>query len=256
MSAAVMLDRWELPERPLVAALLVQHAGLPQPVALKLARSAAGIVWENAPPPAAQAVAAALTGSGFPARAIAQSQVAAPSSPRRVHVLAMDGEHLGVQLRYSGPPEWVAWTDVLAISAGAFKTETKKTEVVETVLPGRAVITQELMQVDIARDLVVEFFALPLADRSRVLHVRVHAQEVNYAQTLGGTIHESWREKFSLLVAKLGLRAEKALLSPQTEALVASGMQPQNCAVYPYFADDEEFAAHNRWLLTRRKTQS
>jgi hypothetical protein len=256
MSAAVLLERWELPDKTLVASLLVQHGGLPQPVAQKLARAGAGIVWENAPPEAAMAVAAALTASGYPASMVAQSLVPPPSSARRVHVLALESEHLGVQLRYSGPPEWVAWNDVLAISAGAFKTETKKTEVVETVLPGRAMISQELIQIDIARDLIVEFFGLTLADRSRMLHVRLHCQEVNYAQTLGGTIHESWRDKFALLVARLGLRAERALVSPQTEALVASGMQPQNCSVYPYFASEEEFAAHNQWLLARRRAQS
>jgi hypothetical protein len=171
-------------------------------------------------------------------------------------VLALDDQHLGVQLKYSGPPEWVAWNDVLAISAGAFKKETKKTEVVETMIGHGQMIVDERVQIDIARDLVVELFALPLADRTRTLHIRLHSQEVNYAQTMGGTIHESWREKFALLVAKLGLRAEGALVSPQTEALVASGMHPQNCTVNPYFADEAEFAAHNRWLLTRRNAQS
>lgn len=252
MSSAVILDRWELPERTLVAGLLAQHAGMPEPVAAKLARRAAGIVWENAPPESAAAVSAALTTSGFPTRVVPQAAVAASSTARRVHVLALDGEHLGVQLKYSGPLEPVAWSDVLAISAGAFKIESRKTEVVETVLGHGQVIVDERVQVDIARDLVVELFALPLENRSQLLHLRLHSQEVNYAKCVGGTIHESWREKFCLLVAKLGLRSESALVSPQTEALVACGMQPQNCAVYPYFADEEEFAAHNRWLLTRK----
>jgi hypothetical protein len=254
MSSAVILDRWELPERTLVAGLLAQHAGLPEPVAAKLAKRAAGIVWENAPPEAAGALAAALTASGFASRVVPQAAIAAPSTARRVHVLALDGEHLGVQLKYSGPLEQVAWSDVLAISAGAFKIESKKTEVVETVIGHGQVIVDERVQVDIARDLVVELFALPLENRSQLLHIRLHSQEVNYAKCVGGTIHESWREKFCLLVAKLGLRSESALVSPQTEALVACGMQPQNCAVYPYFADEEEFAAHNRWLLTRKGT--
>jgi hypothetical protein len=249
---AVLLDSWHLPEQAFVAGLLAQHAGLPQPVAAKLARRAAGVVWENAPPDAAAAVAAALSASGFAARIVPQNALPATSAARRVHVLALDGEQLGVQLKYSGPPDWIAWSDVLAISAGAFKIESKKTEVVETLVGRGLVVVDERVQVDIARDLVVELFARPPADRNRLMHIRLHSQEVNYAQTIGGTIHETWREKFCLLVAKLGLRAEAALLSPQTEALVASGMQPQNCAVNPYFADEEEFAAHNRWLLARR----
>lgn len=254
MSHAVVLDQWQLPEPSLVANLLAQQGGLPPPVAQKLAQRAAGIVWENAPPATAQALVKGLAAHGYPARVIAQSHVPAASSPRRVHVLALDGEHLGVQLRYSGPPEWIAWNDVLAISAGAFKTVSTTTETTQVKLAqGMIVMEDQQVHVDIARDLVVEFFALPLADRSRLLHIRLHSQEVNYAQTMGGTIHESWREKFSLLVAKLGLRAEQALVSPQTEALVACGMHPQQSAINPYFENEEEFAAHNRWLLARKR---
>jgi hypothetical protein len=254
MSHAVVLDQWQLPERSLVADLLAQQGGLPPPVAQKLAGRAAGIVWENAPPATAQAVVKGLSAHGYPAGVIAQSHVPASSSPRRVHVLALDGEHLGVQLRYSGPPEWVAWHDVLVISAGAFKTVSTTTETTTTsFIQGAIVVTDQQVQVDIARDLVVEFFALPLDDRSRLMHIRLHSQEVNYAQTMGGTIHESWREKFSLLVAKLGLRAEQALVSPQTEALVACGMHPQQSAINPYFDGDDEYAAHNRWLLARKR---
>jgi hypothetical protein len=254
MSHAVVLDHWQLPERSLVENLLAQQGGVPPPVAQKLAGRATGLVWENAPPAAAPAMAAALTASGYPARVIPQSCVPGPSTPRRVHVLVLDADKLGVQLRYSGPPEWVAWNDVLAVSAGAFKTVTTTTETSQLKLAqGMIVVDDQQVHVDIARDLVVELFAVPLADRTGLLHVRLHSQEVNYAQTVGGTIHESWREKFCLLVAKLGLRAEAALLSPQTEALVACGMLPQNCPVNPYFDGEEEFAAHNRWLLARKR---
>jgi hypothetical protein len=254
MSHAVILEHWQLPERSLVANLLAQQGGLPPPVAQKLAGRAAGIVWENAPLPAAQAMAQGLSAYGYPSRLIAQSLVPTSSSPRRVHVLALDGQHLGVQLRYSGPPEWIAWDDVLAVSAGAFKTVTTTTETSQVKLAqGMIVVEDQQVHVDIARDLVVEFFAVPLNDRSQLLHIRLHCQEVNYAQTMGGTIHESWREKFCLLVAKLGLRAEQALVSPQTEALVACGMQPQKCEVNPYFENEDEFAAHNRWLLARKR---
>ena len=61
---AVALERYPLPERGLVASILVQHAGLPEPVAAKLAQRAAGIVWENAPQAAADAVAAPARGAG------------------------------------------------------------------------------------------------------------------------------------------------------------------------------------------------
>jgi hypothetical protein len=252
MSAcAVLLDRFELPERSLVAAFLVQHAALPQPVADKLSRRATAIVWENAPGPAAGAVAGALSAAGKPARVVPQRLVPQETTPRRVHTLQLDGEQLGFQLKYSGPPEWVAPSDVLVISAGAFKTQTRKTEQTETYLMHGEVIRDERVQIDIARSVIADLFAVPAADRTAMLHVRLNSQEVNYAQTLGGTIHESWREKFSVLIAKLGLRAERALVSPQTEALLAAGMMPESCALDPYFNSDEEFAAYTRWLLCR-----
>jgi hypothetical protein len=257
MSHAVILERWQRPTDSLLVDLFARHGGLPPPVAKKLAERASGIVWENAPRPSADAIVAGLRELGFPAQVIAQSHIPPPSSPRRVHLLALDDEHLGVQLRYTGPLDAIAWNDVLTISAGAFQSEKSTTKTTVTTLShGMVVVTDEHVQVDIARDLVVELFALPLADRTQLLHIRLHSQEVNYAQSMGGTIQESWREKFSMLVAKLGLRAEQALVSEQTEALVASGMHPQLCTTYPYFESEAEFASHNRWLLARKRAGS
>ena len=250
---AVALDRFPLPEQQLVASILAQHAGLPEPVAAKLAQRATGIVWENAPPAAASVVARALAAQGFPARPIEQSCVPTIGVPRRVHMLQLDGEHLGIPLKYNGPPELVAWNDVLVISCGAFQTETTRTIETQTHLIHGEVVSDERVQVEVTRNIAAELFAVPLADRTRLLHVRLSSHEFNYALTLGSTIHESWREKFAVLVAKLGLRAERALISPQTEALLAAGMSPQNCDVNCYFDSDDEFAAYNRWLVARAR---
>jgi hypothetical protein len=242
-----------LPDRGVVAAILSQHAGVPPPVANKLAERASTIVWENAPSAAAAAVAKAFTAAGYPARVIAQSHVVDIAAPRRVHVLSLDGEHLGVQLKYSGPPEQVAWHDVLVISAGVFMDEKKRVVQTDTRLVNGVVVHDERVQLDLTRNILVELFAVPLADRTAVLHIRMNSHEFNYAQTFGGTIHEGWREKFSLLVAKLGLRAERALVSPITEALLAAEMLPQACALDPYFRSEEEFSAYNRWLVARKR---
>lgn len=242
-----------LPDRGVVAAILSQHAGLPPPVAHKLAERSAAIVWENAPQAAAAAVAKALTAVGYPARLIAQSHVVDIAAPRRVHVLQLEGEHLGVQLKYNGPPEWVAWSDVLVISAGVFQSEKRRTVQTDTHLMHGEVVHDERVQVDLTRNIVVDLFAVPLADRTALVHIRLNSHEFNYAQTFGGTIHEGWREKFSLLVAKLGLRAERALVSPITEALLAAEMMPQSCPLDPYFRSEEEFSAYNRWLLARKR---
>ncbi|MEX2174059.1 MAG: hypothetical protein WD872_06835 [Pirellulaceae bacterium] len=252
MPSAVLLRQEPFPDRSLVAALLAEQTGFPAPVAAKLAsRGAHGIVWEYAPQSAAQGVAAGLTAVGFPALVADQDQVPQPTQPRRVHLLQLDCDQLGVQLKYNGPPEWIAWHDVLVISAGAIRKENRKAELVEVTLHHGATIVEERVQVEIARDLLLDVFA-QVAHGAERLHLRLHSHEVNYALTLGGTIHESWREKFALLVAKLGLRAERALVSPQTEALLAAGMSPENCALSPYFASEEDLAAYNRWLLARR----
>lgn len=248
---AVIVDRYPLPDQGLVAAVLASHGGLPDPVAAKLAPRTGGIAWENAPPAAATAVAKALTAQGHPARTIDQGCVPTLGQPRRVHVLKLDGEHLGIQLKYSGPPELVAWSDVLVLSCGAFENESSRTVTSETYLMDGTVVSDERVQVDVTRNIAAELFAVPLADRSRLIHVRLSSHEFNYALTLGGTIHEGWREKFALLVAKLGLRAERSLVSPQTESLLAAGMSPQNCTLNCYFESDDAFAAYNRWLVSR-----
>ena len=250
---AVVVDRYPPPEEAVVAAVLAEHAGLPPPVAKKLAGRARGIVWENAPLAAAQSVSQSLTKQGFPAQPIAQNCVPTLGQPRRVHVLKLDGEHLGIQLRYNGPPEWVAWNDVLVISCGAFQHETTRAVETETRLVDGVIVKDERIQVDLTRQIVADVFLVPLADRSQLLHVRLVSHEFNYALTFGGTIHEGWREKFALLVAKLGLRAERAVVSRETEALLACGMSPQHCAINCYFDSDEQFAAYNRWLVARAR---
>jgi hypothetical protein len=250
---AVALERYPLPERGLVTSVLTQHAGLPEPVAAKLAQRATGIVWENAPHAAAEAVAKSLSAQGYPSRIIPQTCVPTIGLPRRVAALKLDGEHLGIPLKYNGPPEWVAWNDVLVVSCGTFQTEKRQTIETQTHLIHGEIVSDQRVQVDVTRNIVADLFAVPLADRSQLLHVRLSSHEFNYALTLGGTIHEGWREKFAVLVAKLGLRAERALISPQTEALPATGMSPQNCTVNCYFDSDEEFAAYNRWLVARQR---
>jgi hypothetical protein len=242
-----------LPDRGVVAAILSQHGGMPPPVANKLAERAAAIVWENASQSAAAAVAKALTAVGFPARLIAQSHVVDIAAPRRVHMLSLEGEHLGVQLKYNGPPEAVAWNDVLVISAGVFMDEKKRVVQTGTHVVNGLVVHDERVQLDLTRNILVELFAVPLSDRSALVHIRLNSHEFNYAQTFGGSIHEGWREKFSLLVAKLGLRAERALVSPITEALLAAEMMPQSCGLDPYFRSEEDFSAYNRWLLARKR---
>lgn len=245
--------RSALPDRGVVAAILAQHGGMPPPVANKLAERASAIVWENAPQSAAAAVAKALTAVGFPARVIAQSHVVDIAAPRRVHVLSLDGEQMGVHLKYNGPPEPVAWNDILVISAGVFMDEKRRVVQTETRLEHGVVVPDERVQLDLTRNILVELLAVPLSDRSALMHIRLNSHEFNYAQTFGGTIHEGWREKFSLLVAKLGLRAERALVSPITEALLAAEMMPQACALDPNFRGEEEFSAYNRWLLARKR---
>ena len=256
MTCAILLDEYRLAEPALLASLLEQHGGLPAPVATKLARPARGIIWENAPPAAARNVAQALSASGHPARVIQQSQVAPTTNPRRVHLLDLEGEMLGIQLRYSGPPERVPWSDVLVLSACVFQTEVKKTEIVEFSDSRGLTIQDERVQIDINRNIVADVITRgpPAAGAPGLLHIRLQCHEVNYAKTLGGTIHEGWREKFAVLVAKLGLRAEQALISPQTESLLLASMAPGNCDVNPYFENEAEFAAYNRWLLTRKLT--
>jgi hypothetical protein len=249
---AVIFERYKFAEPALVAAVLQQQAGAPLPLAMKLAKRGGGIPLENATLEQAEAIAAGLGAAGHGARVVPQEKVPPATAPRRVHVLALDGDALGVHLKYSGPPEWIEWRDVLVISAGVLKTETVTTITHESRDMQGIVHLDQRTQVDLQRNVVAELFA-DAAHGTRLVHIRLSCHEVNYAKTLGATIHETWREKFSLLLAKLGLKCERALISPQTEALLAAGMVPSDAALDPYFASDEEFAAYNRWLLCRQR---
>jgi hypothetical protein len=251
-ACAAIFERYKFAEPAVVAAVLLQHAGAPPAMAMKLAKLGGGIPLENAPAPQAEAVATALAAAGHPARVIPQEKVPPRTMPRRVHVLTLDGDALGLQLKYSGPPEWIEWRDVLVISAGAITKETVKTITHETRDMHGGLHLDQRTQVDLQRQVIAELYA-DSAHGTRLVHIRLSCHEVNYAKTLGATIHETWREKFSVLLAKLGMKSERASISPQTEALLAAGMVPSDAALDPYFATEDDFAAYNRWLLCRHR---
>jgi hypothetical protein len=251
-TVAVIVDRWDLtPPQPLLAGVFEQQIQMPRPVAMKMANRARWIVWENTTADAAQRVCGAISAAGVPASVVPQTAVVPATNPRRVHVLKLDGDALGIQLKYTGPPAWVAWNDVLVVSAGAIRTETTTTEQTETYLPAGQKLVDTRVKIDISRAILAELYA-HAAGGQNLLYIRLHCHEVNYAQTIGGSVQESWREKFSVVLARLGLRSTSSLISPQTESLLAAEMVPDEAKVNPYFADEEEFALYNRWLATRR----
>ena len=192
-TAAVLFDDRELPPTEVVAEVFERQAGFPRPAALRLATRARWIAWEHAPADAAAAVCAGLAAGGLSARVVPQSAVVAAAPPRRVHVLKLDGDALGVQLKYTGPPEWIAWTDVLVLSAGAIKTETTKKEVNELVTAHGERYTDERVQVDISRKILADIYA-QVPGHAELLYLRLNSREVNYAQSIGGSIQEGWRK--------------------------------------------------------------
>jgi hypothetical protein len=250
-TAAVLLDAREPPPLEVAAAIFEQAGGFPRPAALRLAQRARWFAWENAPTQAAAAVCRGLVEAGYSARVVAQHDLVPQAAPRRVHVLQLDEAALGVQLKYTGPPEWIPWANVLVLSAGAIKTETTKTEVHETVTAHGQLLVDSRVQVDISRTILADVYALGTG--GGLHYFRLNSHEVNYAQTIGGSIQEGWREKFALLLARLGLKATAALISPETESLLAAGLIPDAASPSPYFAGESDFAQYNRWLATRQR---
>ncbi len=249
-TSAVLIDSGELPPPEVLAEAFEHCAAFPRPVAQRLAQRAQWFLWENAPAAAAQAVGRGLAAAGYGVRVIPQAAVVPANSPRRVHVLSLDGDALGVQLKYTGPPTWIAWNEVLVLSAGAIRSETTTRETSEIQLLHGERIVETRTQTDIERAILADLYAVAAGE---LLYLRLHCHEVNYAQTIGGSIKEGWREKFSLLLARLGLRATSALVSPQTAGLLAAGLVPEAAVPSPYFAGEEEFALHSRWLATRKR---
>jgi hypothetical protein len=218
---------------------------------MRLAGRARWIVWEDAPEASALAVASGLSSAGYRVTVVRQGDVVPSLTPRRVHVIKPEAEALGLQLKYTGPLERIAWPNVLVLSAGAIREEKTKTEHVEVDLGRQGKYIEKRTKVDITRTVLADLYAN--AQNGSLLYVRLHCQEVNYAKSIGATVHDSWREKFAALLARLGLRATSAAISPQTEALLAAGMVPDACTTSAYFADEDEFALYNRWLATRKR---
>jgi hypothetical protein len=51
------------------------------------------------------------------------------------------------------------------------------------------------------------------------------------------------------------LKATAALVSPETESLLAAGLMPDAAGLNPYFAGDSDFTQYNRWLATRKRLE-
>jgi hypothetical protein len=249
-TSAVLLESSELPPPDVLAEAFERCAAFPPPVAVRLAHRAKWFLWENAPSAPAQVLGQGLTAAGYATRVVPQSAVVAAAPPRRVHVLKLDGDALGVQLKYTGPPTWILWQDVLVLSAGAIRTETTRRETTEVLLLSGERMVDTRTLTDIERAVLADIYVLSAGE---LLYLRLNCHEVNYAQTTGGSVKEGWREKFSLLLARLGLRATSAVISPQTEALLAAGMIPDAALPSPYFTSEDEFAQYNRWLVTRKR---
>ncbi|MDX1946915.1 MAG: hypothetical protein SFU86_16050 [Pirellulaceae bacterium] len=248
--SAVILEQ-SPPPPPAVLIDLLQRQGIPKPVAQKLARQSGEIVWEHAEAEPAAALAGALSNCGHPARVVSQADVPPVTRPRRVPRLDLDEPRLGIFVGYGDEPVWFAWEQVLVLSAGVFKSEKieSRAEEVRNV-EGMLVGMERRVKVELERRIVADLFA---DEGTELRHFRLQSHELNYSQTMGGTALQSWREKFTLVLARLALRSAQALISPQTEALLAAGLIAADCQVDPYFEDDERFAAHNRWLVLRHR---
>jgi hypothetical protein len=258
-----------------VAPLYQKTLGMVRYDAVHLARQGRGLLVEDLSAAQAQALQAALAQAGYPTEVIAQEHVIRLGKAQRVRQLDIADHGLTVSFGYHEETEVLPWEGILLLAAG----EIVKIEVQQKTQPGRRprfsgllgmgalvsplafkayMVAAKAYQDATARPVSTERRAVThqLADvfattrAGEYRHLRLNSRDLLYESILGAERLDQYRDNFRLVLAKLGTRAQQAMISPETQALVAGPDAAANSSD-PYFGEEAEFDHYNRWLLQR-----
>ena len=258
---AVILDAYSAPPTEKLAILFQAVCGWPRTDAMTRAARARGIVAERLPHITAQRLQEALQNLGFSAAVIDQRNVLPKVRARRVQLLLPEREQLGVRWTLTAKPQWYRWADVAVVSAGVVFHEDREqvieTEAVEHLWPRHAMeLRTEIKHRDTSRDIAMATISLG-SSLANMEHLRIRAPEVEYSTVFGEASRPSALENFCLLLARVGLGASQALITPETVELISAANASPRLPKEPRFASETDFDDYQRWLLVRHAiTQS
>jgi hypothetical protein len=252
---ALVLDDYVQPPVEQLSALFQAVCGWTRVDAMQRAARVRGILAERLAGPIAGQLATALTKAGMTASIVLQSAMPQTVRGRRVNLLLPEADRLGIRWTLTSQPQWHPWHEVLVMSAGVVFHEAKeqviRSEAVTHYWPRHAVeLRTEVTQRDASRDLAMAAISLGTSPQA-MQHLRIRAPEVEYATIFGDDVQPSSLQNFCLLLARIGLRATGASITPETMALIEAGHTSPRLPSNPRFAREDDFDDYQRWLVAR-----
>ncbi len=253
---AVILEAFDPPPPEKLSALFQMLLGLPKLDANQKAGRVRGIVAEDLPEDMAKRLQLALGNLKFSARPVPQIHVPEAVRGRRVQLLSIEPQQLGVRWTITGPLQFYAWTDVLVISAGVVFHRSEE-QFLHTTLHRKPIgsrygpqETTEVKKRDISRDIAIA--AVTLRTLSGLETMRLRAPELEYGTMFGEeNLRPSPLQNFCLLLARLGTHATAAHVTEETIELMAAAHASPRLPRSPRFESEEEFDSYQRWLVVK-----
>ncbi len=262
MSFAVVADTFEPLDFDLLADVFRSVLGLAAYDAKHRARRSRGIVVDDVNAAEAAAIKARLQPT---IRAVVVDVETIPplDRPRRVRRLDLAEGSLGVFLGYGDEVSHVPWDHVTLLSGGVVRVDEQVVEDGLDLTTGGGgeegpMLWRSNVRREVRDDVMLEAVIRVGGDES-FLHLRMSPHELVYSEILGEqavadprrNAREESFHNFRGVVAILGRRATKAVVTPATVALVSDGDAWIRPPAEARFAEADEFRAFNRWQVAR-----
>ncbi|HEV3339869.1 MAG TPA: hypothetical protein VG125_05915 [Pirellulales bacterium] len=248
---AIWHEAFESPDWASLADTLGKELGWNRTEARCRVRRTGGILLENLDADAAERCRAACAEMGVTVAALPQSSVVVLPRPLRVHEVSLGDDALVVRVTDRDPEVSIAWERILLLAAF-------QTTHVESYHNYRTVTHGQRAAVDLKIDRVQEqrpepfvdlFYTMPTASLDRI---RLLSREMNYTRILGADApdpHVTIKSRlagFRLVVARIGTRASRAVIPPETLCFLGGDKAAEGLVK---LRNLDDFDTYNRWLL-------
>jgi hypothetical protein len=192
-----------------------------------------------------------------------------------VRIVELGEAAFGVVWGFTGEPQRIPWDRIVLISAGGVHEvhETRTAAAVTRRGPGvfaiaagllggisLGVLVHNLRQDAFTRggpagQVSQQSWPHPIADvfaagdGPEYLHIRLRSRDLYYDKILGDDYRPDYFSNFRLVLARIGMRATGAMVSPETQVLLAAEGARAAEKSDAWFGEESEFTQYNRWLL-------
>ncbi|MBI4615548.1 MAG: hypothetical protein HY720_18160 [Planctomycetes bacterium] len=266
---AVVQEVYQTIPQEILAPILGEALGLLPIDANHRAKEARGVVAEKLDTARAQWVASSLAAQGVETKVIPQEWVIRIGKPILVRTLHVADDALHLALGYTGPPQPIPWDQVWLLSAGEIvevqegrrtggKSWKRRMSWLQATGIGGALydtLLKEYEGLDRLKPLAGKQTAIEIADLfasspgGDYLHVRLRSRDLYYDQILGAQASRNFAHDFRLVLARIGLRAARAVATPGYRAMSLAPGDPSFDPAEARFGIENEFSEFNRWQL-------